>query len=365
MIEYEDLARSNAPWCANLQEAASRVIDSGWYVLGREVAAFEQEFATYVNTRHCIGVANGLDALTLSLQSLQLPPHSDVLVASNTYIATILAIVNAGHNPILVEPDLQTYNIDPARLATACTPSTRAICVTHLYGKSCRMDAICAFARSRGLRVVEDCAQSHGAQLGNTMTGCFGDLGCFSFYPTKNLGALGDAGAITTDDDVLADRLRQLRNYGSREKYVNICVGSNSRLDELQAALLRVKLPHLNEVTNHKRMLASIYLDRLQGAVVLPSIAPDEHDVHHIFPIRHANRDALRAHLLASGVKTEIHYPTPPHRQPAMRGILEGVYPIAEEIHATELSLPLSYGHTASDIAHVCDAVLEFGPAGA
>lgn len=361
MIEYEHLARSNALWMAELQEAARRVIASGWYVLGQEVQAFEQDFAAYVGAKHCIGVGNGLDALVLALECLQLPPRSEVLVASNTYIATILAIVQAGHVPVLVEPNLQTYNIDPALLGAALTRNTRAICVTHLYGKSCRMDAIGAFAREHGLRIVEDCAQSHGARIGATMTGRFGDLGCFSFYPTKNLGALGDAGALVTDDDDLADRLRHLRNYGSREKYVHRYVGSNSRLDELQAALLCVKLRHLNTVTDHKRALASVYFDRLPGSVVLPATAPDEYDVHHIFPVRHPERDALRAHLLAHGIKTEIHYPTTPHRQEAMQGILAGDYPLADEIHRTVLSLPISFGHTPSDIAQVCDAVLAFG----
>lgn len=360
MIEYESLALSNASWTAELLDAANRVIGSGWYVLGHEVSAFEQEFAAFVGTSHCIGVANGLEAIVLSLESLQLPPKSEVLVASNTYIATILAILKAGHVPVLLEPDLRSYNIDPKQLGPALTHKTRAICVTHLYGKACRMDAICAFAQEHKLRVIEDCAQSHGARLGTTMTGCFGDLGCFSFYPTKNLGALGDAGAITTNDAELADRLRYLRNYGSREKYVNRYIGSNSRLDELQAALLRVKLRRLHSVTDHKRMLAGIYFSRLQDTLVLPSIEADEYDVHHIFPIRHTRRDQLRAHLLAQGVKTEIHYPIPPHRQEAMRGILEGEYPVADEIHATELSLPISFGHQASDIERVCDALLAF-----
>jgi dTDP-4-amino-4,6-dideoxygalactose transaminase len=360
VIEYESLALSNASWTAELLDAANRVIGSGWYVLGHEVSAFEQEFAAFVGTSHCIGVANGLEAIVLSLESLQLPPKSEVLVASNTYIATILAILKAGHVPVLVEPDLRSYNIDPKQLGPALTHKTRAICVTHLYGKACRMDAICAFAQEHKLRVIEDCAQSHGARLGTTMTGCFGDLGCFSFYPTKNLGALGDAGAITTNDAELADRLRHLRNYGSREKYVNRYIGSNSRLDELQAALLRVKLRRLQSVTDHKRMLAGIYFSRLQDTLVLPSIEADEYDVHHIFPIRHTRRDQLRAHLLAQGIKTEIHYPIPPHRQEAMRGILEGEYPVADEIHTTQLSLPISFGHQASDIERVCDALLAF-----
>ena len=353
VIEYESLARSNAAYMTDLEAAATRVFRSGWYVLGQEVSAFEAEFAAYVGAKHCVGVANGLDALILSIEALDLPRGSDILVASNTYIATILAIVRAGHKPVLVEPELATFNMDPARLPQAMTGNTRAVCVTHLFGKTCRMDAIGAFAREHGLKVVEDCAQSHGARLDTQMTGTFGDAGCFSFYPTKNLGAFGDAGAIVTDDDALADRLRHTRNYGSKQKYVNRYVGVNSRLDELQAALLRVKLRHLDAMTAHKRALAEVYFANLPEWVAKPVRRPDEYDVFHIYGIRHPRRDALRQYLLDHGVKTEIHYPIPPHRQEAMRGILAGDYPVANELHATELSLPISAGHTTDDVARV------------
>ncbi|MFJ2995292.1 DegT/DnrJ/EryC1/StrS family aminotransferase [Pandoraea sp. NPDC087047] len=360
VIEYESLANSNRQFMDELEAAASRVIRGGWYVLGKEVSSFEEEFASYVGTKHCIGVANGLDALTLSLEAFQLPPGSDVLVASNTYIATILAIVRTGHRPVLVEPELGTFNLDPAGLAKAMTPNTRAICVTHLFGKTCRMDAIGEFARRHGLAVMEDCAQSHGARLGQQMTGTFGSAGCFSFYPTKNLGAIGDAGAITTNDDALADRLRHLRNYGSNQKYVNRYVGTNSRLDELQAAMLRVKLRHLDDLTAHKRALADVYFANLPDSVAKPLRRDDEHDVFHIFGIRHPRRDALRAYLLERGVKTEVHYPIAPHRQEAMKGILSGDFPIADELHATELSLPISAGHTVEEIARVAELIREF-----
>lgn len=359
-IEYEQLARSNEQFMDELEAAASRVIRGGWYVLGQEVTAFEEEFARYVGARHCIGVANGLDALILAIEALDLPPGSDVLVASNTYIATILAIVRAGHRPVLVEPELGTFNMDPAGLPKAMTANTRAVCVTHLFGKSCRMDAIGAFAQQHGLRVMEDCAQSHGARLGQQMTGTFGDAGCFSFYPTKNLGAVGDAGAVVTDDDALAERLRHTRNYGSRQKYVNRYVGVNSRLDELQAAMLRVKLRHLDAMTDHKRALAELYFERLPKWLSLPERRDDEYDVFHIFGVRHPQRDALRQHLLSHGVKTEVHYPIPPHRQEAMKGILSGSWPIAEELHATELSLPISIGHTADEIERVIETVGKF-----
>ena len=360
MIEYESLVNSNAVYMADLEAAASRVIRGGWYVLGQEVSAFESEFAQYVGAKHCIGVANGLDALILSTEALDLPKGSEILVASNTYIATILAIVRAGHKPVLVEPDIKTFNIDPANLRGAMTSKTRAICVTHLFGKSCRMDAIGEFARKHDLRIIEDCAQSHGAKLGGQMTGTFGDAGCFSFYPTKNLGAIGDAGAVVTNDDALADRLRHTRNYGSKQKYINEYVGVNSRLDELQAAFLRVKLRHLDEMTQHKRALADIYFNNLPSWLTLPRRLQDEHDVFHIFGVRHSSRDKLRAWLLEHGVKTEVHYPIPPHKQKAMKCILGSKWPIADELHATEMSLPISYGHTPKDIYTICSAIDQF-----
>lgn len=358
MIEYESLAHSNSAYMAELEAAANRVIRSGWYVLGQEVEAFEAEFAEYIGTKHCISVANGLDALILAIEALELPKGSDVLVASNTYIATILAIIRAGHHPVLVEPEVDTFNIDAAKLVGSMTTNTRAICVTHLFGKSCRMDAICTFASEHGLRIIEDCAQSHGAKLTGQVTGTFGDAGCFSFYPTKNLGAIGDAGAIVTNNDSLADRLRHIRNYGSKQKYHNEYLGANSRLDELQAALLRVKLAYLDEMTQHKRALAKIYFENLPSWLKLPRCRDDEYDVFHIFGVRYTHRDELRAWLLEQGVRTEVHYPIPPHRQKAMRGILFGDWPVADELHATELSLPVSVGHTEGDIRTVC-AILQ------
>ena len=360
MIEYESLEQSNRSFVAEWREAFDAVLARGWYVLGQEVAAFEREFSAWLGGAHGIGVANGLDALTLSLVALDLPRGSEVLVASNTYIATILAIVHAGHRPVLVEPDLRTYNIDPARLAAAMTPRTRAICVTHLYGKPCRMDAIVPFARQHGLAVIEDCAQSHGATLQGRQTGTIGISGCFSFYPTKNLGAIGDAGAVVTGDAAFADRLRHLRNYGSAQKYVNAFVGYNSRLDELQAAFLRIKLRRLYEITAHKRALAEIYFERLPSQLVLPLREPDTQDVFHIFAVRSKERDALRTHLLEAGIKTEVHYPIPPHRQQAMHGILEGDFPITDEIHATELSLPISFATMPEQVLTVCAEIHRF-----
>ncbi|MDP8568075.1 DegT/DnrJ/EryC1/StrS family aminotransferase [Methylophilus aquaticus] len=360
MIEYESLANSNQQFMRELETAATNVIRSGWYVLGHEVTEFEKEFATWVGTRHCIGVANGLDALILSIEALMLPKGSEILVASNTYIATILAIIRAGHKPVLVEPDAETFNIDPLQITASITSATRAICVTHLFGKACRMDDICAIANEYGLKLIEDCAQSHGAKLSGRMTGTFGDAGCFSFYPTKNLGAIGDAGAVVTDNDEIADRLRHLRNYGSKQKYINKYVGVNSRLDEMQAALLRVKLRHLDEMTEHKRNLARVYFKNLPDWMALPHQKEDEYDVFHIFGVRYQERDRLKSWLLEQGVKTEIHYPIPPHRQEAMQGILQGDYPIADKLHETELSLPISVGHTIEDVQLVTNIIKQF-----
>ncbi|MFB0826590.1 DegT/DnrJ/EryC1/StrS family aminotransferase [Chromobacterium violaceum] len=360
MIEYENLAKTNAPFAAEIKAAIDEVVNSGWFVLGRQVDQFEQEFASYVGSKHCIGVANGLDALTLSIKALDLPRDSEILVASNTYIATILAIVEAGLKPVLVEPDVYTYNIDPSLLSHALTSKTRAICITHLYGKSCCMDEIMNFANSHGLYLIEDCAQSHSAKFRGQHTGTFGISGCFSFYPTKNLGALGDAGAIVTSDDKYAEKLRHLRNYGSTKKYVNVYAGVNSRLDELQAAVLRVKLKHLTKITEHKRALAEIYFELLPNWLRLPQQHPDYYDVFHIFAVAFHRRDELKKFMLENGVKTEIHYPIPPHRQLAMASYLSGDYPVADKIHAQELSLPISYATSQAEVRQVSEIVSSF-----
>lgn len=360
MIEYENLAKANKLFVAEIKTAINDVIDSGWFVLGSQVEQFEQEFASYVGAKYCVGVANGLDALTLSIKALDLPRDSEILVASNTYIATILAIIEAGLTPILVEPDAHTYNIDSSQLSRALTSKTRAICITHLYGKSCKMDEIMCFVQAHGLHLVEDCAQSHGAKFKGQQTGTFGISGCFSFYPTKNLGALGDAGAIVTSDENYAEKLRHLRNYGSRQKYVNVYPGVNSRLDELQAAVLRVKLRHLDEITLHKRALAQIYFNYLPKWLNLPLQHPDYYDVFHIFAVCFDRRDDLKRFLFEKGVKTEIHYPIPPHRQVAMASHISGDYPLAEKIHAQELSLPISYATTPEEVRQVCNIISSF-----
>ena len=354
MIEYENLLNTNSIYFRELEKAATNVIKGGWYVLGKEVNLFEVEFAKFIGTKYCIGVANGLDAITLSIEALSLPKESNILVASNTYIATILAILRAGHNPILVEPNINTYNIDPTKIEDSINEKTKAICVTHLFGKCCRMDEICKIANQYDLKVIEDCAQAHGAKLKGQTAGSFGEAGCFSFYPTKNLGGFGDGGAITTNSEELKNKLLHLRNYGSLKKYKNKYIGLNSRLDEIQAALLRVKLKYLGDITAHKRKLAEIYFDNLPNWLKLPMRNKDELDVFHIYPVRHKRRDELRSYLLKNGVKTEIHYPIPPHKQKAMEEILWGSWPIAEIHHKTELSLPISYGNTPEEIQKIC-----------
>ena len=361
MIEYENLNNLNKPLFEEYKTAFNEVLESGWYVLGTKVKEFEKQFANYSSTAHCVGVANGLDALNLSLRVFGFEKGSEVLVPSNTYIATILSIVDNGLQPVLVEPNITTYNIDPALLEQAITPKTKAIMVVHLYGKMCDMEPIMAIAKKHNLKVIEDCAQSHGAKYKEKLSGSFGDYAAHSFYPTKNLGALGDAGAVTTNNEELANKIKVLRNYGSEVKYYNEVVGVNSRLDELQAALLLVKLNYMEKITTHKRDLASVYLNGLKSDFIKPQVHSDYFDVYHIFNIRHARRDALKEHLLKHEIKTEIHYPVAPNKQKAMMGILDNQStPIAEEIHQTTLSLPISYFHTKETIQKVVDVMNSF-----
>jgi dTDP-4-amino-4,6-dideoxygalactose transaminase len=361
MIEYENLNNLNKSLFEEYKTAFNEVLESGWYVLGNKVKEFEKQFAQYCSTNHCIGVANGLDALNLSLRAFGFEKGSEVLVPSNTYIATILSIVDNGLQPILVEPNIYTYNIDPALLEQAITPKTKAIMVVHLYGKVCDMDPILVIAKKHNLKVIEDCAQSHGAKYKGKLSGSFGDYAAHSFYPTKNLGALGDAGAVTTDNEDLSNKIRVLRNYGSEVKYYNEVVGVNSRLDELQAALLLVKLKYMEKITLHKRELASIYLNGLKSDFIKPQVHPDYYDVYHIFNIRHQKRDALKDYLLKNDIKTEIHYPVAPNKQKAMLGILDKQStPIAQQIHETTLSLPISYFHTKESVQKVVDVMNAF-----
>lgn len=361
MIEYENLGKLNNSFFSEYISEFKKTLGSGWYILGSEVKEFEREFAKYCGSQYCAGVASGLDALMLALKAFEFKKGSQVLLPSNTYIATILAVVQAGLKPVLVEPDVSTYNIDPLKIEEAITDQTVAIMVVHLYGKSCEMDKIIRICKTHNLKLIEDVAQAHGAEFKGQRTGSFGDFGAFSFYPTKNLGALGDAGCLNTNDESLNDKIMMLRNYGSKVKYVNDLVGYNSRLDEVQAAFLKVKLKKLDKINAHKRNLARIYLDNLKEDFIKPFVHKDYFDVYHIFNIRHPKRDRLRDYLLKNEIKTEIHYPIAPHKQLAMKGILDTRnYPISEDIHNTTLSLPISYFHTSDDIKKVTETLNNF-----
>ena len=342
----------------------ARVYDSGSYVLGEEVAAFEQEYAALGGVAHAVGVGNGLEALTLALRALGVGPGNEVLVPSNTYIATWLAVTHTGATPVPVEPDPATSNLDPDRLAAACTPRTCAIVPVHLYGQPCRMPEILAFAQQHGLLVVEDNAQAQGAAFEGKPTGSFGHANATSFYPTKNLGALGDAGAITTNDAALAQQLRQLRSYGSDQKNYHVLPGYNSRLDELQAAVLRVKLRYLAAWTQQRRQLAAWYSEHLADVpgLRLPAVAVGAEPVWHLYVVHTPRREALQRHLAAAGIGTLLHYPVPPHLQPAYAalGLAAGALPIAEELAATCLSLPLWPGMTEEMVAKAAQAIKNF-----
>lgn len=360
-IPYEDLKSLNESFYTEFQRDFADTLASGWFILGKKVERFEKEFAQYCGAKHCVGVASGLDALMLSLKIFDFAPGSEVLVPSNTYIATILAIMQCHLVPVLVEPDINTYNLDPTQLKSKLTSKTVAIMPVHLYGKVCDMGSIGSFAKEHGLKIVEDCAQAHGAKFRGKMAGTFGECGAFSFYPTKNLGALGDSGAVLTDSDDIAAQLRMLRNYGSTVKYYNEIVGFNSRLDEVQAGFLSIKLKKLDDINLHKRKLADLYFKNLSDKFIKPVRHNDYFDVYHIFNIRHPKRDRLREYLLEKDIKTEIHYPVPPHEQKAMKSVLENCrFPISTEIHATTLSLPISYCHTESQIMTVIDALNRF-----
>lgn len=361
MIEYENLQRLNEPLFDEFKRAFETTLKSGWYILGSGVEQFEKEFAHYCGSKHCIGVANGLDAMALALRSLGLQPGDEVLVPSNTYIATILAVLQNRLVPVPVEPDIRTYNMDPADAKRKITNRTKALLPVHLYGKLADMEALCQLASEYGLKVVEDCAQAHGAHLNGRKAGNWGDFGAFSFYPTKNLGALGDAGALTCNSDDGAAFIRMLRNYGSKVKYYNEVAGYNSRLDELQAAFLSVKLRALDQINAHKRSLAEIYFAGCKSDFILPLRDENFYDVYHIFNVRHEKRNALREHLLKRGIKTEIHYPVAPKDQQALQGMWSDyALPLAAEIHRTTLSLPISWFHSPQDVEQVVTALNDF-----
>jgi len=361
MIEYENLKKLNHSFFDSYQQVFKETLESGWYILGRNVSEFEAEYAKFCETKYCVGVANGLDALYLALRVFDFPKESEILIPSNTYIATILSIVQNGFKPVLVEPNIQTYNIDPELIRSKITQKTKAIMVVHLYGKVCQMDEIQNIADEFNLKIIEDCAQSHGAKFRGQLSGSFGDVNAHSFYPTKNLGALADAGAITTNGELYAKQIKSLRNYGSKTKYYNEVIGVNSRLDEIQAAFLKVKLTAIDQINNHKRKLAELYLKNLDSKFIKPYTHPDFYDVYHIFNVRHPNRDELKKYLFDKNIGTEIHYPVAPNKQLAMKGILcKQDTPIAQEIHNTTLSLPISFFHTEEDIGQVISVMNKF-----
>ena len=363
-IPFLSFEPQHKPLRASLIEAFSRVYDSYWYVLGEEVKHFEAEYAAFNQVAHTVGVANGLDALVLALRVLGIGPGDEVIVPSNTYIATWLAVTQVGATPVGVEPELTTSNLDPALIAAAITPRTRAIMPVHLYGQACRMTEIMAIATQHGLYVVEDNAQSQGAAFDGGLTGSFGHVNGTSFYPGKNLGALGDAGAVTTNDEDIAQKVRVLRNYGSQKKYYNEVVGYNSRLDELQAAILRTKLPELAEWTRQRQQVAAWYDQHLAGIadLRLPAVAAGATHVYHLYVVHTPHRDALQQHLTSQGIGTLIHYPVPPHRQQAYQELQlpVGHFPIAEALAATCLSLPMWPGMTEAHIVVVAAAMRSF-----
>lgn len=364
-VPFLSLRDVHARYVDELKAAAARVIDSGWYVMGEELAAFEREFATYCGAAHAVGVGNGLDALSLILRGYKelgvLRDGDEVIVPANTFIASFLAITANQLVPVPVEPDEATFNIDPERVEATVGARTRAIMPVHLYGRLADMDALSDIARRHQLLVIEDAAQAHGATLDGRHAGTFGHAAGFSFFPAKNLGALGDGGAIVTGDRRLADRVTALRNYGSEVKYHHLYQGFNSRLDELQAAMLRVKLAHLDHEVTLRRVVAGRYSEGIRHPrIILPGV-PGERHAWHLFVVRCAQRDALQQHLRSQGVQSQVHYPVPPHRQPAYPSLHDAPLPITERLHREVLSLPMGPAMNDEAIARVIEACNSFG----
>jgi dTDP-4-amino-4,6-dideoxygalactose transaminase len=359
-VPFLSLREVNARYADELKAAVARVIDSGWYVLGEEVAAFERDFAAYCGVRHAVSVGNGLDALSLILRGYKelgfIEEGDEVIVPGNTFIASFLAITENRLVPVAAEPDPASFNINPACVEAAIGPRTRAIMAVHLYGQLADMSALVALARRHKLLLIEDAAQAHGAMSGGRKAGAFGDAAAFSFFPSKNLGALGDGGAVVTDNATLAERIAVLRNYGSDVKYSHLFQGINSRLDEMQAAMLRVKLKYLDDDIARRRRVAQRYRDGIHHSrIQLPDVAREERHAWHLFVVRCAQRDALQKHLRAHGIQTQVHYPVPPHRQPAYPSLRNIHLPLTERLHDEVLSLPM--GPTLRDDA--VDRVIE------
>lgn len=365
MIPFLDLKSINAQYRAELIEACTRVIDSGWYIQGNECKEFDKEFAEYCGTKYAIGIANGLDALILILRAYKelgfIQDGDEVIVPSNTYIASILAISQNNLVPVLVEPDINTYLINPSKIEEKITSKTKAILPVHLYGQTCQMDKINEIAKKYNLKVIEDSAQSHGAYFGDKRSGNLGDASGFSFYPGKNLGALGDGGAVTTNDEEIVNTIKALGNYGSHKKYENLYKGLNSRLDEIQAAMLRVKLKYLDNEIEKRREIANYYLENIKNEnIILPTVRNENNHVWHLFVIRTKNRDELQKYLLVDGIQTLIHYPIPPHKQNAYKEWKNESYPISEQIHDEILSLPISGVQSLEDTKKIIRKINEF-----
>ena len=362
MIQFLNLNKLNQPFETAFQEKMKQFLDGGWYILGNEVKQFETNFAAYCGTNHCIGVGNGLDALVLIFKAYihlgKLQKGDEVIVPANTYIASILAVLQADLLPVLVEPRLETYNINPEEIKAKITSKTKAILPVHLYGQLCEMEVISSIAKEHNLLVVEDAAQAHGAEWNGSKAGNFGNAAGFSFYPGKNLGALGDAGAITTNDDALAEVLFSMRNYGSKVKYENEIIGVNSRLDELQATFLNIKLDHLDAENESRKTIAKRYLSEIiNDKIVLPNWDFSQNHVFHLFVIRTANRLAIQKYLKDNGVETMIHYPIPPHKQKALLDWNNLSFPITEKIHKEVLSLPMNGALIEEEIATIIEII--------
>ena len=366
MIHFLNLKKINQPFEVAFQKKMKQFLEGGWYILGNEVKQFETDFASYCGTKHCIGVGNGLDALVLIFKAYihlgKLQKGDEVIVPANTYIASVLAILQADLVPVLVEPRLETYNINPEEIEAKITVKTKAILPVHLYGQLCEMKAINEIAQKHNLLVIEDAAQAHGSQFSeNEKAGNLGHAAAFSFYPGKNLGALGDAGAITTNDDELANVLFSMRNYGSKVKYENEIIGVNSRLDELQAAFLNIKLKQLDSENEFRRSMAKRYLSEIKNdKITLPNWDLSQNHVFHLFVIRTADRLALQNYLKDNGIETMIHYPIPPHKQKALVNWNQLSFPITEKIHDEVLSIPLNSGLKASEIQHIITVLNKF-----
>lgn len=365
MISFLDLKQINAAYKAELLAACERVIESGWYIRGKECESFESEFAQYCGTKYAVGVANGLDALILILRAYKelgiLADNDEVLVPSNTYIASILAISQNNLKPILVEPNLDDYLINPSEIESKITSKTKAILCVHLYGQTCQMDALNALAKKYNLKIIEDSAQSHGAFFEDKRSGNLGDASGFSFYPGKNLGALGDGGAVTTNDSELANTIKAIANYGSHKKYKNLYKGINSRLDEIQAAMLRVKLKYLDNEITARRQVAKFYLENIKNdKIILPKLRAENNHVWHLFVARCAKRDELAKYLADNDIQTLIHYPIPPHKQQAYKEWNSKTYAKAEQIHEQVLSLPISSVLRQDEVEKVVETINKF-----